>query len=78
MAADQYVVLNKIRQSGRSGHKFVECLGVFSNEEKAREQMDYYQTYYPSDRDYSYYFELIRCPLNFVGNTSFTQSVAPC
>ena len=67
-------ILNKIRHSGPSGHRYHEFIGVYDNNEDTQKQIQQCLEENPPTSDYMYYFEIIRCPLNKIGYTKYESS----
>lgn len=65
------LVLVKVSQYGLHGTQFREVIGTFQSKDSLDRQIHYYENHHPSDRDHPYHFEILTCPLDFVGDPSY-------
>ena len=64
-------VLNKINQSGTSSIQHKDTIGVYHNETELDKQIDYFHKHNPSTKDFQYHFEIIKMPLDSIGEITY-------
>ena len=68
-------VLTRVNQYGSTGTKHSTVIGVYHSEKEFQKQIEYYRLHHPSTKDTPYHFQMIKVPLDSIGEHQFEHKL---